>query len=99
MQSRKRYTSEEKTKILRDLIDNNLLISAVHLKQNHIPHLLGNDPKKLCYFHHTTNQFCAETWVIKQNFWEMNLPTFPICKENYPKSFAFLIINQEYFCS
>jgi transposase len=47
MQSRKRYTSEEKTKILRDLIDNNLLISTVAEKNGLHPNIIYRWKKQM----------------------------------------------------
>jgi len=47
MQNRKRYTSEEKTKILRDYIENNLLISAVAEKYKLSPNIIYRWKKQM----------------------------------------------------
>lgn len=47
MKNRKRYTSEEKTKILRDLIDNNLMISQAGEKYGLHPNIIYRWKKQM----------------------------------------------------
>ena len=47
MEKRKRYTIEEKTKILRDIIENNLAVSAAAEKYNLYPKMIYRWKKEL----------------------------------------------------
>jgi len=47
MKTRKRYTSEEKTKILRDMIDNNLMISQAAEKYELHPNMIYRWKKQM----------------------------------------------------